>query len=762
MSNDQYNTMKSIKELLKNQFNINNSQISSLDGYANANYLVKDAQRKYVLKEYPYEPRLMEFIEAENKILETLSEQIPGYFQTPVKTKEDRFIVHDGQKGKVYRLLHYIEGNLFADAKHSKTLFESFGAILAKMDKNLQEIHSPAIEARRYEWDILQIDLVKKFFKDIPDPADRKLVEYFYRQYNEVVRPMVPELRQSIIHNDANDYNVLVSGNKVSGIIDFGDTVYSLLINELAVAISYAVFGKDNPLEWAKPIIKGYSEILPLEEKEVDLLYYLIAARLCISLSKSANEKLSKPDDDYITVSEAPAWELLKKWLTINPFKAADEFRKAANLPSIIEDKTGKDVERRWNYLSKVFSLSYPKPIKMEKAAFQYMYDNQGNSFLDTRNNIPHVGHNHPRVVAAGQQKMAQLNTNTRYLYDELTEFSEKLLAKFPEQLSKVYFVNSGSAASDLAMRLALTHTQKPKIAVMEHGYHGNTQVSINISHYKFARKGGKGIPDNVLVATVPDTYRGEYQNEQTAGKQYAADFIASAKNDEGSIAAFITEPIVSAAGQVPMPKGYLNEVYGFIRKQGGVCISDEVQTGFGRLGTHFWAYEMYDVVPDIVVLGKPIGNGHPMAAVVCTNEIAKSFENGMEFFSSFGGNPVSCAIGIEVLKVIEDEKLMQNALEVGNYMIEGFKNLQNTYKSIGAIRGSGLALGIDFVKNPETKEHHTELAHKIVNELKDNNILIGTDGPFDNVLKIKPPLCFTKENTDELLREIEKVLKKN
>ncbi|RLD84181.1 MAG: aminotransferase class III [Bacteroidetes bacterium] len=752
--------MNPISELLKSQFNINNAQISKLNGYANINYLVQDAQRKYVLKEYRYEPRLLEFINAENKLLDTLSEQLPGYFQTPVKANNNTFIVEGLQEGKIYRLLYYIEGALFAETKHSKELFESFGAILAKMDKTLQKLHSPAIEARRYEWDILQIDYVKKFFKDIPDPADRKLVEYFYQQYNEVVRPKIPELRHCIIHNDTNDYNVLVAGDKISGIIDFGDTVYSLLINELAVAITYAIFGKDDPIGWAKPIIKGYSKTLPLEEKEIDLLYYLIAARLCLSLSKSAHEKLSKPKDNYITVSEAPAWNLLKKWLSINPIKAADEFRKAANLSGIIKDPNNEDIEKRWNHLSKVFSLSYPKPIKMEKAAFQYMYDNQGNTFLDTRNNIPHVGHNHPRVVAAGQRKMAQLNTNTRYLYDEITEYSEKLLAKFPKQLKKVFFVNSGSAASDLAIRLALTHTQKPKIAVMEYGYHGNTQVSINISHYKFAGKGGKGTPDNILVNTVPDTLRGKYTDEQTAGKQYADDFIKSAEHNTGMIAAFITEPIVSAAGQVPMPKNYLNEVYDFIRSQGGVCISDEVQTGFGRIGTHFWAYQSYDVVPDIVVLGKPIGNGHPLAAVVCTDEIANSFNNGMEFFSSFGGNPVSCAIGNEVLKVIEDEKLMQNALEVGNYMIEGFKNLQKKYNCIAAIRGSGLSLGIDFVKKQKTKEHDTRLANKIVNELKINNILIGTDGPFDNVLKIKPPLCFTKKNTDELLGEIEKVLK--
>ncbi len=745
------------EQILNTFYKINPDNIKALVGYANTNYLIESQTAKYILKEYNYEVELFDLLNEESIMLNILSEKLSGYFQKPVKTIYNEFLVT--HKDKIYRLISYIDGELLVNTEHTNELLEDFCELLAKTDLLLQEMYLPVIKSRQYEWDILQIDLSKKYFSEIENPAERKLVEYFYLQYNEIVRPLVPELRKSIIHADANNYNVLVKDHKISGIIDFGDSVYSLLINELAVALVYVLFNKENPLQMAIPLIKGYNKIMPLQEEEVDILYYLIAARLCISVSQSAHEKKLRPNDEYVTISEKPAWDLLKKWLKINPLKASNEFRKAAGLPEIIKDTTKQDVQKRWEHLSKALSLSYTKPIKMYKAAFQYMYDSQGNTYLDTRNNIPHVGHGHPRVVAAAQRKMAQLNTNTRYLYDEINEFSERLLAKFPENLNKIFFVNSGSAASDLAIRLAHTHTKKQKIAAMQYGYHGNTQTSIGVSHYKFAGKGGSGNPDNIIIAEAPDIYRGKYTDEKTAGKNYALDFIRQAEKHKNNIAAFIAEPLISAAGQIAMPKGYLQEIYQFIRSQGGICISDEVQTGFGRLGTHFWAYEESEVVPDIVVLGKPIGNGHPMAAVVCTAEIAASFANGMEFFSSFGGNPVSCAIGIEVLKVIEEEQLMQNALNVGNYMVDKFKELQKQYPVIGDIRGSGLALGIDFVKNQHTKEENTELASQIVNQLKEKGILIGTDGPKENVLKIKPPLCFTKENTDELITAIEEVL---
>lgn len=751
--------MQKIKQILKDFFQIEPIQIKALNAYANTNYLVETKSNKYILKEYIFEQELFDFLLAESRILQILSKNQPDLFQKVYLNKNNEAVFR--KDNKMYRLIGFLEGEILVNVAHTEKLLENFGEILAKADLVLQKLNLPVIKARQYEWDILQIDLSKKYFQEIENPADRKLVEYFYLQFNEEVRPNIPELRKSIIHADANDYNVLVKNERISGIIDFGDSVYSLLINELAVALTYIMFEKDEPLKYAEAVIKGYQKIIPLQEKETDILYYLIAARLCISVSQAAHTKKLKPNDEYIAISEKPAWNLLKKWLTINPLHAQNAFRQAAGMDRVLEENLDKDISLRRKYISNALSLSYQKPIKMNKAAFQYMYDTQGNTYLDMRNNIPHVGHSHPRVVLAAQKQMAQLNTNTRYLYDELNEYSERLLAKFPKQLNKIFFVNSGSAASDLAIRLALNHTQKEKLAVMQYGYHGNTWASINISHYKFAGKGGSGTPENIIVADAPDTYRGKYKDKETAGKSYAFDFIKKAEQNEGQIAAFIAEPIISAAGQIPLPDGYLNEIYNFIRKQGGVCISDEVQTGFGRQGTDFWAFETYNVIPDIVIIGKPMGNGHPMAAVVCTEEIVKSFENGMEFFSSFGGNPVSCAIGSEVLKVIEEEDLVGNAFTVGNYLIEHFKNLQKKYPVIGDIRGSGLNLGIDIVKNPQSKEADTELAGQIVNRLREKEILIGTDGPFDNVLKIKPPMCFTKENVDFFIEKLEQILKK-
>jgi len=754
--------MEKIKELLHSEFSIKNAIISKLYGYDNINYEVRADNKRYVFKQYNEEPGFRELLIAESKILEILSTQIPGRFPNPVKALNGEYIIQHNDDGKVliYRLLHYLDGDLMAKVEHTHEMFGTLGQLLAKMDLVLLEIRDIAIEARRYEWDIVQIDLTRNLTKYITNPSDRKLVDYFYQQYNQIVRPLVPELRKSIIHGDANDLNLIVNSNMVTGIIDFGDLMYSLLINEIAIAISYALFGKEDPLLWAVPIVRSYCTILPIEEKEIDILYYLIAARLCITVIKAAHSKTLYPDDEYYVVSEKPAWDLLRKWITINPVKAANEFRKAAGFCNILDDSTDCDLEKRQRYLSKALSISYSKPIKMEKAAFQYMYDNLGNTYLDARNNIPHVGHCHPKVVEAGQKMMNRLNTNTRYLYDVLNDYSERLLEKFPASLNKVFYVNSGSAASDLAIRLALTHTMNNNIVVMEQGYHGNTRMGIDISHYKYDGKGGTGRPDHIILAHLPDIHsRSDIKNEDSVGIHYADELIKILDKKKGTVAAFISEPIVGGAGQVPLPSGYLNLLYPYIRDQGGVCISDEVQTGFGRLGDYFWGYEMFDVVPDIIILGKPIANGHPMAAVVTTSEVAQSFDNGMEFFSSFGGNPVSCAIAMAVLDVMDEEDLQKNARDIGNYLIEKLNQLKKKYPSVGDIRGSGLFIGLEFIKDRATREPATALTESLMNELRNRHILVDIDGPFENVLKIKPPLCFSKENADRLVNEISDIL---
>ena len=481
--------------------------------------------------------------------------------------------------------------------------------------------------------------------------------------------------------------------------------------------------------------------------------------KLSSILHNRGKRKYKNARNEHALLSEKKAWKMLYQWLTISPIQAENYFRSAIGLPAENLKPVDKFVEERHKVMSPILSLSYSKPIVMVRSAFQYMYDAHGNTFLDAYNNIPHVGHSHPQVVAAGQKQMAKLNTNTRYLYDILYEYSENLLSKFPDSLNKLFFVNSGSAASDLAIRLARAHTGHGNLMVMEHGYHGHTQIGIEISDYKFSNKRGPGQKEFILKAAIPDTFRGKYRNNDgSAGKQYAREAIEQINRSALPIAAFISEPVVGCAGQIPLAKGYLQELYPVIQKQGGVCISDEVQTGFGRLGDHFWGFEAQNVVPDIVILGKPMANGHPMGAVVTTTEIADSFGLGVEFFSSFGGNPVSCAMGQAVLQVIEEESLQENARIVGNYYKSLLMELLNQFPGVGDVRGSGLFLGVEIVK--DDMEPDTLLANHLKNELRNRHILVSTDGPFENVLKTKPPLCFSKENAQQVTDQMVECLK--
>ncbi len=753
-----------MKHLLQSEFGFNKVEIKKLNGYVNINYLVKTGTSKYIFKTYSPDKEMQSLVEIENETLIFLNKAYQNKFPKPIQFIDGscvKTLEIDG-KETICRMLSFLDGEFLKDVTHTDDLFRSVGTFLAEMDIELKKLDIYAIKAKLWTLDIQYLNLNKKYINDITNIKDRNTVKYFFQQFEEEVEPLLPELRKQIIHNDANDWNVLVKNGEVSGLIDFGDMVYSPLINELAVAITYACFDKENPLECASIILESYHHKLPVEEKEIKILYYLIAARLVISLCNSSHLIKLNPGNSYSSVSEKSAWKMLYLWLSINPIAAENNFRLAIGLPVKKLISIKEVVKKRHQHISPILSLSYDKPIYMVRSAFQYMYDAYGNTFLDAYNNIPHVGHSHPKVVEAGQRQMAKLNTNTRYLYDQLEEYAEKLLSKFPPSFNKVYFVNSGSAASDLAMRIAKIHTGHEKMMVMEHGYHGHTQTATDISDYKFSNPRGQGQKKYILKTKIPDTYRGKYTNDDgSAGEMYAKEAITQIRNSDLPIAAFISEPVVGCGGQVPLAKAYLKGIYPVIRKQGGICISDEVQTGFGRLGDVFWGFEVQEVIPDIVIIGKPMANGHPMGAVVTTDEIAESFGEGVEFFSSFGGNPVSCAIANSVLEVMEEERLQENAKVVGDYYKLLFLKLQIKYDCIGDVRGSGLFLGIEIVKDRKSKEHDTYLAHHIKNELRNKNILISTDGPYDSVIKTKPPMCFSKENALMVVEHIDSVLKK-
>jgi len=419
---------------------------------------------------------------------------------------------------------------------------------------------------------------------------------------------------------------------------------------------------------------------------------------------------------------------------------------------------------RRGERLGPSLSLSYRRPLHIVRGIGAQLFDVEGRAYLDCSNNVCHVGHAHPEVVEAAARQAAVLNTNTRYLHDNILDYADRLAGLFPDPLSVCFFVCSGSEANELALRMARAHTAARDVVVLEGGYHGNTSALVDVSHYKYAGPGGAGAPDWVTAVAMPDTYRGAHRGPDAAARYAAeaADALAGLRQRGRDVAAFLGEPLMGCGGQVVLPEGYLAEVYRDVRAAGGLCIADEVQIGFGRVGSHMWGFEACGVVPDIVTLGKPIGNGHPLGAVVTTPEIARSFANGMEYFNTFGGNPVSCAVGAAVLDVIEREGLQENARVAGQRLLEGLEELRRDAPLIGDVRGLGLFVGVELVLDAESRAPAPEHASYVAERLRDLGVLVGVDGPSHNVIKLKPPLVFSVVDAERVIDSLRRVLAEN
>ncbi|XP_014912539.1 5-phosphohydroxy-L-lysine phospho-lyase isoform X2 [Poecilia latipinna] len=423
-------------------------------------------------------------------------------------------------------------------------------------------------------------------------------------------------------------------------------------------------------------------------------------------------------------------------------------------------------LEMRQRLIGQSCRLFYSEdPVKIVKARGQYMFDENGKRYLDCISNVQHVGHCHPAITKAATAQMDLLNANSRFLHDNIVLYADRLAATLPKKLSVFYFVNSGSEANDLALRLAEQYTRHEDVVVLDHAYHGHLKSLIDISPYKFRKLAGQ--KEWVHVAPLPDTYRGIYREEHPNPGQAYADTVKhliEEINKKGrKIAAFFAESLPSVGGQIILPQGYFSKVAEHVRSAGGVFVADEVQTGFGRTGTHFWAFQLQgeDFCPDIVTMGKPMGNGHPLACVATTVEIAGAFTaNGVEYFNTFGGTPVSCAIGLAVLDVIEKEDLRGNAIRVGAHLKDLLKKLQQRHEIIGDVRGVGLFVGLELVIDRRTKTPATKTAALVVKRLKEEDrICVSTDGPWESVLKFKPPMCFSMEDAELVVRCIDRIL---
>jgi len=447
-------------------------------------------------------------------------------------------------------------------------------------------------------------------------------------------------------------------------------------------------------------------------------------------------------------------------WRAICPNPAA-----LLNLPDdkVLYAPTDKAavLQGRRDHFGGNLSLTYTDPVMLVRGWKHHLFDEWGRPYLDAYNNVPHVGHAHPRIQAVAADQLKRMNSNTRYLHPAQTAFADKVLSKLPERFEVCFFVNSGTEANELALRLARAHTGAKGIVTPDHGYHGNTNAAVAISAYKFNKPGGVGQADWVELVEVADDYRGSFKRDDPDRAQKYADLvdpaIATLLARGQGVAGFIAETFPSVGGQIIPPRGYLPAVYEKIRAAGGVCIADEVQTGLGRLGEFYFGFEHQGAEPDIVVMGKPIGNGHPLGVLATTREIAESFDNGIEFFSTFGGSTLSCRIGKEVLDIVDDEGLQQNARVMGDRLIAGLRDLEGKYACVGDVRGMGLFLGLELIR-PDGSEA-TGICSYVKNRMRDHRILIGSEGPRDNILKIRPPLTIAAEDVDMIVTVLDRIL---
>ncbi len=412
---------------------------------------------------------------------------------------------------------------------------------------------------------------------------------------------------------------------------------------------------------------------------------------------------------------------------------------------------------RRYRLLGKHSPLFYDHPLHLVRGEGVWLYDAEGKRYLDVYNNVPVVGHCNPHVIEALTRQVSTLNIHTRYLHENIVNYAERLTATFDDSLCMAMFACTGSEANEIALRMARHCSGGMGIIVTDFAYHGNTTA--------VAELGTGFMPEaanakNVRAIPIPDSYRGlnGLQGEALAlayadAVQQAIDSFAAAGI---KLAGMLVCPEFANEGLLNVPEGFMKEAIARVRKAGGLYIADEVQGGFGRTGTHMWSHQWDDVIPDIVTMGKPMGSGHPISGVVARADLINEFGSVAMYFNTFGGNPVSCAVGMAVLDVFEQENLLQHVTEMGSYVTQGLNKLQDKYELIGEVRHKGLFFGLEMVTDRDTKEPATAEAKRLINWMRDNGILISKIGRYDNILKMRPPLIFSRDHADLLLSTLD------
>ncbi len=663
------------------------------------------------------------------------------------------------------RLVSYLPGVPVGDVPSTPTLRRDLARTLAELGRALQGFFHPAAR-HPLLWDVNQAAAVRELCSHIDDRRGRRAAERLFERHAADIAGRLACLRAQVIHNDFNPDNVLAAADdpeRVAGIIDFGDAVHAPLVNDLAVLAAYQVAGEEDVTAVLAELAAAYHAVCPLEPGEVDLLFHLVGLRLATSVAICAWRAQEHPDNvAYILGGHEQSLRALARLDAVDDRDVTAALRRALGMatPDPSAGRIGEAGlrERRRALLGPGMELSYDEPLHIVRGEGAWLYDASGRAYLDAYNNVACVGHSHPAVAAAIARQSRTLNTNTRYLHEHIIEYAERLGALLPGELSVCYFVCTGSEANDLAWQMARAVSGGDGAIVTRNAYHGNTTAVAAFSPEELP---DRRPPDWVATVPAPDVYNGPFRDDD-AGERYAAtldEAMAALESRGHRPAAFFTDTIWSSDGVFVAPRGYLEEAWRRVRAAGGLCVADEVQAGFGRTGDYFWGFESQAVVPDIVTLGKPMGNGHPLAAVITTPAIAEAFAQDRSYFNTFGGNPVSCAAGLAVLDVLEREGLQENARVTGEHLREGLRGLQSRYPSIGDVRGAGLFAGVEFVRDRESREPAPAIARKVTNAMRREGVLIGRTGIADNVLKIRPPLVFSPAHADMLVATLDRVL---
>jgi 4-aminobutyrate aminotransferase-like enzyme len=631
------------------------------------------------------------------------------------------------------RVVSFLEGTTNWQGTTTPGLSAATGSMLARLQRALAGFFHPA-GGRTILWDARSAGKLLDWVEAIVDRSTRTTAASILERFADRTLPVLAHLPAQPIHNDFHRGNLLIDsdGQSILGIIDFGDLVHGTRAQDVAVACSYAMLETPDPLGVIARLISAFTDVTPLRQEELDSIGDLIGVRLAQSLTIGSWRAARHPANAaYILADAATVAAGLQKWMDIGDQQLRDEIRVAAGIPPAPE-ASNRLQQRRARVLSPGLRLSYREPLHLVSGEGVWLTDADGRRYLDGYNNVVQVGHANRLVVRAVTEQMQRLNTNTRYLTDAVVAYGEKLVGELPDPLEVCFFVNSGTEANDLAWRIARTITGNTGAVVTDHAYHGWTEAVLAMSPEELAA-------DELApwLATVPPPGRDD-QAER------AAQAVALLNKNGHRPAALLVDATFSSDGIFDLTPGYLGDLAGAVRADGGLYVADEVQAGLGRVGERFWGFAADQTVPDIVTLGKPLGNGYPIGAVVTTHAIAETFARDEYFFSTFGGNPVAAAAATAVLKITREEDLAGRAERVGRLLREGLADALDSRGIAASVRGPGSFVGVGLGSS--------ERAAGLQEAMRVRGVLVGRTGPNDDVLKIRPPLVFDEDNAAVLL----------